>query len=1368
MKFSIVILLLSITLTGVPAAVVPAYLPPAQDVQPISVIRPDQIPNGPQTQGRAARITRSLNGKWKISELDTSTQPFPANADSGKGYEAPGFDDSQWDLIDVPLNWYRKYPQKQAPYVKGWYRTAFELSPEELAGRRVILKFDVVGYDATIFLNGREVGGHHGDFTPFELDATDAAKAGKNVLALRVLTDQGYEKGRIQNVSHGYGSQWSNDNIKGGIWQDVTLSLEPEIRITKLLVTPRLADNAVEIDYTVWNHTGTTVKTTFDAMVTPAVKADAAQKTGSLSDQMIELAPGINRGTFKVPLENPRKWAVGQPYLYFLTLKIREDGKVVSADSTRFGYREFVARDGKFYLNGKEIYLFGQNIESRLFGGYGEPTNWFAQTFAKRMKRFLDQGYNIIRTAHMPVPAACLDAADELGIMIYHEWCWSFTTDNIDFPQFEKNNLKEIGEFVEHSYNHPSVTMWSMGNELKYRDKPEVKRQMNLQVELVRKLDKSGRPVSSFSGAGYGYGDTALETDVLDLHNYSGLSNCWTLWMDQYAKSGDWQQKTYGKNGTISQPRISWENIGFSWGGSPPDKTFKRGNVKDYAAYMEKPYSWGTPNGRGYIALAPLYKVLQPEFADYAQNLFGHRIFELYRLNPGYAGFAPWGGAASGATLWTQPVYPSLHGDNYLFPHNLFLGQKSHWTLEVMNDGDESFLNLKLELSLLESEKESRPLGVIDIGNLAEHSRYAAKAELDMPTVAPGNYQLRLTLKAGDRIVGRNFYDLYLGNRDYLTKTIKPVRPVYILDTGAPKNIAALEQGLNNFGITGKIVNSPSEIKESGLLVVPAEIAEPQKVMLHDDPALLCFLRDRGGVLLILEQKNPASRFSGDSRLVEYGNNFVDQVSPDHPLFAGLGDAEFDTWNNPDHGYVITRCLVPYTVNAVAVKGAHPFPRSTDKFGNAIVDGFEGKGRIIHSQLEATKCASSDSAAARYLYNLFAYAAESPKLWPEALPMNDPVRADYVAAEQALEPIDLAPYANIPFNDEVEKDGKGGWTDQGANDFRMMPLGRQKAAGVFFEILDPARNNGKSCIGLRGPLAPHYPSAVRGIKINNRKYGRIFFMHTAAWMQGKGPACVYRIHYADGTSADFKIQNEQNLGDWYRVFNLPEAKVGIVRKGALGHPVCTFVTEWENPRPETPIASIDLLTVAEAGGAGIDWVVSDTATDPIPVIVAITGDCVSNDRAVFTSPDFFTRAASAGKIDSTVKTAEDENGNKVISVKFPAAGAKDVPVLQINCKKNAGTGYRYFSCKIKSRDEGILEAVLPEKQWRGRYHGEIKVIGDNTWHTYRLVLDKDMVKQGPVALDKLRAELFFYYQSTRLPDMPRKGMQFELKDIALE
>lgn len=180
-----------------------------------------------------------------------------------------------------------------------------------------------------------------------------------------------------------------------------------------------------------------------------------------------------------------------------------------------------------------------------------------------------------------------------------------------------------------------------------------------------------------------------------------------------------------------------------------------------------------------------------------------------------------------------------------------------------------------------------------------------------------------------------------------------------------------------------------------------------------------------------------------------------------------------------------------------------------------------------------------------------------------------------------------------------------------------MPLGVQEAAGIRFNILDPDKNNGRSCLVVRGSERQHFPAAIRDIKVG-RKLSRLFFLHTAAW-GGKGKAGAYRINFADGTHLDYPIEGNQNIGDWWTVAQLPAAKIGILRKNAMDHEVGTFVAEWENPKPDVEIRSIDFLSATEARGNEIDWLPSGT---PIPVLVAVTGEKVSDKLLDITGSPF--------------------------------------------------------------------------------------------------------------------------------------------------
>ena len=258
------------------------WLPERRSVQKIQTLPP---PVSRNTE------VRSLDGLWKFSGLSTSDTPF-REPDSPVANSDPGLDDSNWDSIKVPDSWFLKYPKQEKipgrPYFKGWYRREFQLAPKDLDGKRVLLSFDAVAYDAKVFLNGKEIGIHRGDFTPFELDGTEAANAGRNVLAVRVLTDRG-RAGGIPLLDHAYGSNWI---MKGGIWQSVRLLLVPRIRVASILVTPFREQKRIEADYRIVNHTGKTEKIRLTARVTSAIAADKGKEIGS-PDWMIAKAKQV-------------------------------------------------------------------------------------------------------------------------------------------------------------------------------------------------------------------------------------------------------------------------------------------------------------------------------------------------------------------------------------------------------------------------------------------------------------------------------------------------------------------------------------------------------------------------------------------------------------------------------------------------------------------------------------------------------------------------------------------------------------------------------------------------------------------------------------------------------------------------------------------------------------------------------------------------------------------------------------------------------------------------------------------------------------------------------------------------------------------
>jgi prepilin-type processing-associated H-X9-DG protein len=171
-------------------------------------------------------------------------------------------------------------------------------------------------------------------------------------------------------------------------------------------------------------------------------------------------------------------------------------------------------------------------------------------------------------------------------------------------------------------------------------------------------------------------------------------------------------------------------------------------------------------------------------------------------------------------------------------------------------------------------------------------------------------------------------------------------------------------------------------------------------------------------------------------------------------------------------------------------------------------------------------------------------------------------------------PVDLRPYTNMGFKDEVANDGKGGWSDEGNNDLKYFPVGRQLFGGVLFDVIDPAVNNGKSC------LQPFLVKerAIKGIKVN-RKLETLFFLYgTTYTMCGKGEeTAFYQVVYADGQAVKIPIRFGIEITDWYSA--VPESETVVKAwEGDNGFHSPIYITrlEWRNPHPEKEISAIDV------------------------------------------------------------------------------------------------------------------------------------------------------------------------------------------------
>jgi len=1361
--------LLSVTIFSGEAAIAP-YLPESAPSTPYfsTAIAPEQIsvamPDGAKLAPTSLTTTRSLNGQWRFSGVTNSANPFPDDADLAQGLMKEQFDDSRWDKIAVPLNWYVQYRKAQdatKPYTKGWYRQTFSLSQQDIKNHRVLLHFGVIGYAARLFINGQEAGRHHGDFTPWEVDITPLIKTGSNTIALRVFSDFGPVFGGPKNVVHVYGAQWSINSIKAGLWQDVELRLTPLIRIDRALVTPNLKKNSITVDYRIINQSGREATCELDAAVTSAIKADANRPNTVNRQGQIKVQPGTTDGQTEIKLQNPVKWTLENPYLYYLTLALRRDNGVITALPVRFGFRDFKTQGRNFYLNDERVYLFGENFPSSRYEGDGLTAENAVAKIAEQLTGYKALGYNIIRTAHAPTSPTLYRIADEIGLMVYDEWGWCFSK-LLDEPAFEANNRQEITEWIQRDYNHPAVTMWSCGNEVVHKESEAVKRQLDKQVDLVRSLDRSGRPVGSFSGSASWkhYGQAKLNTDFLDLHHYLGLAApAWTVWNDEFKEYYQMTSNTYAPQGGFNLPYIVWECVGFSWG-TLSDANFKTNNINSYAEYANRKTNWGNPNGIGFAGSIGLAAALDPKRGlDYGKEVFGQRVLETIRQDDRIQGFAPWfhGSKLAMAKIWTQPVLCGLRDTAFVPPGNLFAGQTIKPILYTVNSTNKTIEHPVADIALVLENGQKGQIAEVKLPAIKPWEIVNHEISLSLPEQSvPLRGQLRVTMRDGEREISRNFYPVFIQEPKVMTQPVKATKTVAIWQNGNIKGTAQLTNILNALNIPYRQVAPGQPLNGIDVLIIPPALDNDQPVKFERAPLLA--MAQQGATVVQLEQKVGMPSLLGENLTSGNPNTYVDLVLTGHPVFAGLNQSNFDTWRNPDHGFIIKAALGPFTGNALAVLG--PF-LGQRQVSNAVMEALLGKGRIFCSQLEATKLWGHDSAATTYMRNLLNYLTTNAPIYPGVTAYNTTSQQKYTTVPENLEPIDLAPYANRSFSDEQPGDGKGGWTDQGKNDFRQMPLGRQMAAGVLFNIIDPAKNNDKSCLILRGSDRPQFPAAITGIKVG-RKFARLFFLHACAW--GKGAETGrYVIHYADGTQSSCLLEDGRNIGDWWNCAGLPQAPLGIVRNSADGRQIGLGVAVWENPFPDKEIATIDFMSAGS--DRQVDYLPGHSA---VPILAAITGEKCHPSPLPLTD---------AWRGANSVKTGEKPQlqnlGNGAVKVVMPAPKNSEFPAMMTKFSPEALVNgkYHYLTFRIKAATAPArLDIVLPQKSWQTTRLYTLNIdAGFLQWTKVRLHLNDDLKTQGREFLDSsLRGELFIYNGHAQATISNYPAIQFELDNIRLE
>jgi beta-glucuronidase len=425
----------------------------------------------------------SLSGPWRFA-VD------PRRDGLRDGWFEPGFDDAAWARVVVPHTWnvmrgHRDYSGF------AWYRRTFTLRRIEDAQLR--LRFEAVFYAARVWLNGRELGRHEGGYTPFELDATDAARKGRNVLA--VLVDNRRTADRIPaNLAPNWSFDWEN---YGGIVRDVSLAESSLAYLAgqRIVAVPHLTgvDRADAASVTV------TVRVA-NASARPLRGMVAVSAAGARSSANVSLAAGASRPvTIVLPLVRPRLWHFDHPHLYELRTTLQRGAELLDVRRETFGVRSVRLAHGRLLLNGEPVRLVGLSRHE------DSPAHGLAETRAVvatdyRDLKLLNEA--LARPVHYPQSPLVLDFADRHGILLIPEVpAWQLTHLQMSSPRMQALERSQLRELVESQANHPSVIAWSVGNEIESQSS-DGWHFVERMVRYVKSLDPT-RPVGFASNELY-------------------------------------------------------------------------------------------------------------------------------------------------------------------------------------------------------------------------------------------------------------------------------------------------------------------------------------------------------------------------------------------------------------------------------------------------------------------------------------------------------------------------------------------------------------------------------------------------------------------------------------------------------------------------------------------------------------------------------------------------------------------------------------------------------------------------------------------------------------------------------------------------
>ncbi len=414
----------------------------------------------------SVRMREHIDFGWKFFKGDAN------------GAQRPDYDDSNWRSLDLPHDWSIEGPFAEdnptgrkggyLPAGIGWYRKHM-LIRNELKGKCILIEFDGAYMNSEVWINGQHVGERPNGYMGFRYDVTKHVKFGKdNVIAVRL------DNSKQPN------SRWYSGS---GIYRHVWLTATNPIHVAHwgtYVTTPEITEELAKVVLSTTVSNGSKENSAIEVL-TKVLDENGRVLYEVQSSKEIAAGAEIE---FKqnATVKKPSLWSPETPYMYSALTEIRKANELIDTYATPFGIRSFrFDADKGFFLNGQNVKLKGMCMHHGA-GSVGAAVP--DKVIERRLKMLKDMGCNAIRTAHNPFSPVFLDMCDEMGFMVLDEIFDEWDQAKVDYGYhlyFEEWWEQDLRDQILRDRNHPSVIMWSIGNEIHGKGEEST-------VEILRKM----------------------------------------------------------------------------------------------------------------------------------------------------------------------------------------------------------------------------------------------------------------------------------------------------------------------------------------------------------------------------------------------------------------------------------------------------------------------------------------------------------------------------------------------------------------------------------------------------------------------------------------------------------------------------------------------------------------------------------------------------------------------------------------------------------------------------------------------------------------------------------------------------------------